>query len=125
MKFLTLGYFIDGDLIAGIVVIFCWAWRPRTSAFYITAVVCSTFFIAYFDSMLLKEPMPLMVSGSGSCFSELVTPARIVSITSASLVLYYEIEPDLIGWGQDVKYYYMAINIAYILVYGLYLVVLG
>lgn len=121
MKFLTLGVYIDGDLLAAVAVLFYWAWKPRTSAFYITAVVCTSFFIANFDSMLLREPMPLMVSSipsRGLCSTGLGTPTSIISLTAASLAIYYDVEPDLVAWGQDKKYFYMAINIAYSLMYG-------
>ena len=103
LKFFIPGFYIDGDFIVVCAMVFFWAWRPRPTAFYISMVILTSFVAGNFNSLLIRAPMPLMVSdfpSRGFCSTGLGTSTSLISLTAASLVIYYDIEPDLIARGS-------------------------
>ena len=61
LKGLGIEGYLDCDIVSALTIFFYWSGKPRAKAFYLTAVVCFAFVISHFNSLLLREPMPLMV----------------------------------------------------------------
>ena len=99
LKHIMIGFYIDGDLISALAVLYYWSWKPRATSAYLTSVVCCAYMIGNFDSLLTWEPMPLMVDDNyrvdGFCTTGLGNPTSLVSLAAASLTIYYDNEATL------------------------------
>ena len=99
LRHFMIGFHIDGEYVAAIAVLYYWAFKPRATTVYVTAVVGAASLIAYFDSLLTWEPMPLMVDSfyrvDGICNTGLGTATGLIILSAASLVIYYDNEASL------------------------------
>ena len=128
-KYMSQGFYIDGNIICCGAIFIYWGWKDRATSFYITAVICSAFVLSNLFSLITREPMPLMTYDSypvnGLCTFGLGSSTSLISLSAASLVIYYDNKATVSSWGTSYDVYYAALNVVYVFLQGIQLLYLG